>query len=86
MANHKKPQAAPKTFEDGLRELEQILSDIESGEVGLEESLLKYERGTFLIGHCRSILESAEKQMEQLTKNADGTLGVLPPEDEPAGQ
>ena len=35
----KKMQLAPKTFEEALTELEQIVSDIESGQVGLEESL-----------------------------------------------
>lgn len=68
----KKTQAPPKTFEDGLAELEQILGQIEGGEVGLEESLAKHERGTFLIQHCRGILNRAEKQIELLTKSADG--------------
>ena len=86
MANSKKAQVAPKSFEEGLRELEQILSEIESGEVGLEESLVKYERGTFLIAHCRGVLGNAEKQMEQLTKNADGTLTPTPIENEPPGK
>jgi exonuclease VII small subunit len=44
----------------------------------LEESLAKYERGTFLIAHCRGVLGNAEKQIEQLTKNADGTLTAAP--------
>ncbi len=64
----KKAQVAPKTFEDALRELEQILTDIESGNVGLEESLLKYERGSFLIQHCRGVLNVAEKQIESMGK------------------
>ena len=38
----------PKTFEQALQELEQILAEIESGEMGLEDSLGKYERGNFL--------------------------------------
>lgn len=64
----KRNQPPPKSFEDGLAELEQILSEIEGGEIGLEESLIKYERGNFLIGHCRTILNRAEKQIEQLSK------------------
>ncbi|HEX8524842.1 MAG TPA: exodeoxyribonuclease VII small subunit [Tepidisphaeraceae bacterium] len=66
----KKSQAAPKNFEEALDELERILSEIESGEVGLEESLAKYERGQFLIQHCRQILGKAEKQIETLNGNA----------------
>ncbi|MGB7159866.1 MAG: exodeoxyribonuclease VII small subunit [Tepidisphaeraceae bacterium] len=74
----KKQHAPPKTFEEALAELEQILTDIENGEVGLEESLVKYERGNFLIGHCRGVLNRAEKQIELLSKAADGELEAQP--------
>src|SRR4051812_40701385 len=74
----KKPQSVPKNFEDALRELERILSEIEGGEVGLEESLVKYERGNFLIQHCRGILGAAEKQIEILSKHVDGELKSEP--------
>jgi exodeoxyribonuclease VII small subunit len=74
----KKNQTPPKTFEDALQELEQILTDIEGGQVGLEESLVKYERGTFLIQHCRGVLSTAEKQIEILSKSADGALEGTP--------
>ena len=78
----KKAQIPPKSFEDALAELEQILADIEHGELGLEESLLKYERGNFLIHHCRGVLNTAEKQIELLGKSADGGLSVTPLQDE----
>jgi exodeoxyribonuclease VII small subunit len=68
----KKSQSPPKSFEDALAELEQILSAIEGGQVGLEESLVKYERGTFLIQHCRGVLNTAEKQIEVLTTTSEG--------------
>jgi len=77
MAN-KKNQTPPKSFEDALRELEQILSEIEGGQVGLEESLVKYERGTFLIRHCRTVLGNAEQQIELLGKGTDGSLQTEP--------
>jgi len=70
----RRSQTPPKSFEDALQELEQILSDIEGGQVGLEESLVKYERGTFLIQHCRGVLNTAEKQIEVLSKSADGGI------------
>jgi exodeoxyribonuclease VII small subunit len=78
----KKQQSPPKSFEEALGELEQILSDIEGGEVGLEESLVKYERGNFLIGHCRGVLNRAEKQIELLSKAADGELDAHPVTDD----
>ena len=74
----KKSQTPPKTFEEALAELEQILAEIEGGDLGLEESLLKYERGNFLIHHCRGVLNTAEKQIELLSKSADGGLSVTP--------
>ena len=74
----KKQHTPPKSFEEALAELEQILSDIEGGEVGLEESLVKYERGNFLIGHCRGVLNRAEKQIELLSRAPDGELEAQP--------
>ncbi|HWE02460.1 MAG TPA: exodeoxyribonuclease VII small subunit [Tepidisphaeraceae bacterium] len=74
----KKPQPPPANFEDALFELDKILSDIEKGQVGLEESLLKYERGNFLIQHCRGVLNAAEKQVELLSRSPDGGLTSSP--------
>lgn len=78
----KKQQAPPKTFEQALAELEQILADVENGQVGLEESLAKYERGNYLISHCRGVLSRAEKQIELLSKAADGELEPEPINDD----
>lgn len=81
----KKTQAIPKTFEEALAELEQILADIEAGHVGLEQSLQKYERGSFLVQHCRGVLAKAEQQIELLSKGPDGSTIVAPLEtDDPA--
>jgi exodeoxyribonuclease VII small subunit len=70
----KKNQIAPKSFEEALDELEQILADMEGGQVGLEQTLVKYERGAFLIQYCRGVLNGAEKQIELLSKGPDGSL------------
>jgi exodeoxyribonuclease VII small subunit len=81
----RKTQTPPKSFEDALQELEQILADMEGGQVGLEESLVKYERGSFLIRHCRTVLSSAEKQIEILNQTPDGSL-VSEPIPEPGAE
>src|SRR2546423_14397849 len=73
----RKNQTPPRSFEEALVELEQILAEIEGGAVGLEESLVKYERGNFLIQHCRGVLNAAEQQIE-LSKGADGELQATP--------
>jgi len=61
-----------------MAELETILADIERGEVSLEESLAKYERGTFLTQHCRKVLGDAEKQVEALTRGESGEIKTEP--------
>jgi exodeoxyribonuclease VII small subunit len=78
----KKNLTPPKSFEDALKELEEILAEMEAGEVPLEQSLEKYERGNFLIQHCRNVLNSAEKQIELLSKAEDGAVKSESLEDE----
>ena len=74
----RKNQTPPKSFEEAVEELEQILGHIEGGELGLEETLVKYERGNFLIQHCREVLSAAERQIEVISKGPDGTLVSQP--------
>jgi exodeoxyribonuclease VII small subunit len=68
----------PKNFEEAVAELEQILQHIETGELGLEQTLVEYERGNFLIQHSREVLNSAEKQIELISKGPDGTWTTKP--------
>ncbi len=44
-----------------------MIDQIESGEVGLEEALRRYEEGTALIRRCRSILDAAERKISELS-------------------
>ena len=62
------------TFEEALKQLETIAEQIERGEVGLEESISKYEQGMGLVKQCRDILAKAEHKIQQLQERADGTL------------
>ncbi len=79
----KKPQnTPPKSFEEAVAELEKILSDIEAGQLGLEETLTRYERGNFLIQHCRQVLSAAEKQIDVISRAADGSVQTQPLEAE----
>lgn len=64
------PAAQPKTpasFEDALADVESIIERIESGQVGLEQSLGEYERGVTLINHCRTVLLKAQQRVDDLT-------------------
>ena len=76
------PDALP--FEDALAQIEQIIERIESGEVGLEQSLAEYERGVGLINHCRAKLDSARQHVEDLTRKlAQADDGSAPDTEEP---
>jgi len=79
----KKPQPVPRSFEEAEAELAEILQQIEGGQATLEDSLAKYERGMFLLQFCRGVLDRAEKQIEELTRQPDGSLKARPL-DEPA--
>ena len=64
-------------FEEALEAVERIISQIESGEIGLEQSLAEYERGVLLIRKCRETLERAEQRVRDLTgrMKAEGAAG-----------
>lgn len=59
------------TFELALTELEQVVADMESGKLSLEDSLAAYQRGAELLRQCRSRLEDAQQQVRILE---DGNL------------
>ena len=70
------------TFEQAIQRLEQIVADMESAELPLEDVLKKYEEGTRLVRFCSQKLEEAEKKIEVLTKQADGSVALEPFESE----
>lgn len=62
-------KSAPSTidFENSLKELEKIVRELESGEVSLDESLQRFEKGIELYKQCRQTLEGAEKRIKILS-------------------
>ncbi len=63
---------AKLSFEDALKELEQIVDKLEKGTVGLEESIAIYARGEALKTHCNDLLRNAEQRIEKISLAADG--------------
>ena len=55
-------------FEESIKRLKAIVDQIEQGEIALQDSLEQYEQGMALIKHCRTILETAEKRIEKISK------------------
>ena len=69
---------AKERFEDALNKLERIVSQLEEGEISLEESLKLFEEGIRLSRLCNQKLDEAEKKVEILLKGKDGTLNAQP--------
>lgn len=60
------------TFEQALKELEQIVGKLERGDVELEPSIALYERGEALKLHCEQLLRRIEAKVEKITLDAQG--------------
>lgn len=58
-----------QSFEAALKDLEKIVRELESGEVSLDESLKKFEKGIELYKNCRQTLEGAEKRIKILSES-----------------
>lgn len=70
--------AEENSFEASLKELEQIVEQLEAGNLPLERSLELFEKGVRLSRECQGRLEEAERKVEMLMKGADGSLRTAP--------
>ena len=70
---------AEMSFEDSMRELEKVVSDLERGDVALEDSIKLYQRGAELKKHCEEKLKAAEEKVAQITLGEDGQPDGLKP-------
>lgn len=73
---------AEKKFETALTRLEEIVGELEHGELPLEQSLKLFEEGVKLARLCTVRLEEAERKVEQLLKDKAGKLVKVPFEEE----
>ncbi|HPA63673.1 MAG TPA: exodeoxyribonuclease VII small subunit [Spirochaetota bacterium] len=71
MEKKKKKTEETKTFESALEELEDIASELETGDLGLDEALGKYEKGVQLSRFCRKKLDEAARKIDILQKQGD---------------
>jgi exodeoxyribonuclease VII small subunit len=77
---------AEKRFEKAMERLEAIVKDLESGELGLEESLKLFEEGIRLVRFCEEKLNEAERKVTLLTQREDGSIQEEPFEVEEQGE
>ncbi len=67
-----------KDFETALKSLEEIVSQLEGGDLTLDRSLELFEQGVKISRFCNVKLEEAERKVETLMKTADGSLKEVP--------
>jgi exodeoxyribonuclease VII small subunit len=65
---------AEKKFETALTRLEEIVSELEKGDITIEQSLKLFEEGVKLARTCQARLQDAERRVEILLKDASGGL------------
>ena len=62
------------SYEESIKELETIVKELENGELTLDESIKKFEKGMELSKHCSELLEGAEKKITLLIENEDNSF------------
>ena len=81
MADKLPDDIAAMSFETALRELEQIVGKLESGQAPLAESIAIYERGEALKARCAALLKEAEARVEKIRLSPDGKPQGIEPLD-----
>ena len=77
--NDPAPDIGEMSFEQALRALEEVVRQLEGGEVPLDESIGLYERGEALRRHCQARLDAAQARIEKIVAGPDGkATGAVP--------
>jgi exodeoxyribonuclease VII small subunit len=79
MSDPKLPSPDEISFGDALAELDQVVAGLESGQLELEESLVRYERGVALVRALQAKLADAQQRVSML-------IGELEAADEPQSE
>jgi exodeoxyribonuclease VII small subunit len=69
-----KKESTEENFEQALAELEEVVEQLESGALPLDDSLAAFEKGVGLVKFCNQKLNEVEKKVELLLKDKDGRL------------
>lgn len=71
---------AEMTFEEAMAALEQVVGQLEKGDVALEASIALYERGAALRAHCAAKLKDAEEKVDLIRAQEGKAVGTTPVE------
>lgn len=63
-----------KTFEEAMKELEELVSKLEKGSLTLDESIDAFQKGIALSKYCNKILEDMERKITVLQEKEGGTV------------
>ena len=72
------PEPKEVPFEAALKRLEEIVENLENGDLSLEEALKSYEEGARMADICSKRLTEAEKRVEVLMKTTGGKFKTVP--------
>ena len=67
-----------RSFEEAISQLENVVMELEEGELSLEDALKKFEEGIELSRFCTQKLTQAEEKVERLLKTAQGEFKTKP--------
>ena len=65
-----------KDFESSLKKLEEIVTELEAGDLPLEKSIKAFEEGIKLTRHCQKLLTEAELKIKKLVDSDDGSFDL----------
>ena len=65
-----------KDYDTSLKKFEKIVSDLENGDLPLEESIKTFEEGVKLTKHCQNLLSKAELKIQKLVESKDGSVDL----------
>jgi exodeoxyribonuclease VII small subunit len=63
-------------FEDALKRLDTIVEAMESGKIGIEEAIDRYEEAMALHAHCQTVLDQAELRIKKIQTDASGKVST----------
>jgi exodeoxyribonuclease VII small subunit len=69
---------AKPTFETAMKQLEEIVAELETGELPLEKAMKKFEEGVALSRYCSEKLDETERRITLLMGGADGEISERP--------
>ncbi len=72
-----KSKREPK-FEEAMETLEEVVGELEAGDIPLEESLAAFEKGVSLVRLLHARLDDVQEKIEQLTRDEKGKPAVEP--------